>query len=123
MIEFFQKRYSPIIKSIDFFFIFFYGTPYSICIMPNRLIKKNFTVHSLPPFHREIISPYLPFINKEFHHLFQDIYRYDQPPFIHAFIFTVWFLAQFSICPKNISISPYIASFPFHSILFFIRNV
>jgi hypothetical protein len=90
--------------------------------MSKTIKRKPFSIHSLKDSHRAILSPYLPFIHKDFHYLFHQLTLYDHPTYIHAFIFTVWQSAQMNFHPPSIHISSQMASIPFHSLLFHISH-
>jgi hypothetical protein len=82
----------------------------------------SFNIGLLKESHKKILSIYLPFISQDFHYLFHDLGLYDEPSYIHAFIFSVWQTAQMNIHPPSIRISEQLASMPFHSLLFHISH-
>jgi len=87
-----------------------------------KTVSKSFNIGLLREHHIRILSIYLPFISKDFHYLFNDLLLYNDPPYIHAFIFYVWQSSQMNIHPPSIRISPQMASMPFHSLLFHISH-
>ena len=82
----------------------------------------SFNIDLLRDFHKNILSTYLPFISRDFHYLFNDLPLYNDPQYIHAFIFCVWQFSHMNIHPPSIRISPQIASMPYHSLLFHISH-
>ena len=85
-------------------------------------MSKFYTNSRLTPRHISLLDIYLPFIPNDFHYLFKDLHLYNDIPYIHAFIFSVWHTSQLRIFPNAIVISPQMAAIPYHSLLFHITH-
>jgi hypothetical protein len=83
---------------------------------------NTFNFHALSHPHKSLLAIYLPFIPSDFHYLFNQFHLYNDIPYVHAFIFSVWQCSQLMLFPPSIAITPQIAALPFHSLLFHITH-
>jgi len=112
--------------------LFYTISYYILCNMSKNFSKNTsrgvsnhsnyFNFDLLSDRHKSFISIYLPFIPSEFHYLFKDLHEYNDPPYIHAFIFSVWHCSQLRLSPPAIIITPQMAAIPYHSLLFHITH-